>query len=152
MNRMSGDTQSDVRLTKQRIPVTMKAVLLTGHGGLERLEYREDIPVPVAGRNEVVIKVQAAGVNNTDINTRIGWYSKTIQSGTVQSASDGSASASASDASWSGTPMSFPRIQGADCCGYVVNVGEGVDRARLGERVIVRNMLRSYVNHRPYEC
>ena len=130
----------------------MSAVLLTGHGGFDRLEYREDVPVPVASRNEVVIKVRAAGVNNTDINTRIGWYSKAIQSGTVQSASVDSVSASASDASWSGTPMSFPRIQGADCCGYIVDVGEGVDRARLGERVVVRNMLRSYVNYRPYEC
>lgn len=134
------------------MPHTMQAVLLTGHGGYERLEYRADVPVPAPERNEVLIRVAAAGVNNTDINTRIGWYSKAIQGGTAQSASEGTGSASASDASWSGAPMSFPRIQGADCCGYIVEVGDGVDRARIGERVIVRNMLRSYVDYRPFEC
>lgn len=53
------------------VPETMAAVLLTGHGGMEKLEYREDFPVPGPGAGEVLIKVVAAGVNNTDINTRI---------------------------------------------------------------------------------
>ncbi len=48
--------------------------------------------------------------------------------------------------------MSFPRIQGADCCGRIVAVGDGVEPNRIGERVIVRNMLRSYVDYRPLEC
>jgi NADPH:quinone reductase-like Zn-dependent oxidoreductase len=48
--------------------------------------------------------------------------------------------------------MQFPRIQGADCCGIIVAVGDSVDSARVGERVIVRNMLRSYVDYRPFEC
>ena len=56
----------------------MAAVLLTGHGGFEKLEYREDIPLPVPGEDEVLIKVAAAGINNTDINTRIAWYSKQV--------------------------------------------------------------------------
>jgi len=34
------------------------------------------VPIPSPGDNEVLIRVAAAGVNNTDINTRIGWYSK----------------------------------------------------------------------------
>ncbi len=38
------------------------------------------------------------------------------------------------------------------CCGVIVAVGSEVDSARLGERVIVRNMLRSYVDYRPFEC
>ena len=54
----------------------MAAVLLTGHGGLDKLEYRTDVAVPRPGPGEVLIRVRAAGVNNTDINTRIGWYSK----------------------------------------------------------------------------
>jgi NADPH:quinone reductase-like Zn-dependent oxidoreductase len=134
------------------MPRTMKAVLLTGYGGFERLEFRNDVPVPVADRNEVVIRVQAAGVNNTDINTRIGWYSKASEGSTAESVAEVSGRPSASDASWSGKPLSFPRIQGADCCGYIAEVGENVDRARVGERVIVRNMLRSYVNYRPFAC
>ena len=50
----------------------MHAVVLTGHGGLDKLEYRTDVIVPVPQANEVLVRVAAAGVNNTDINTRIG--------------------------------------------------------------------------------
>lgn len=132
-----------------QLPRTMTAVLLTGHGGPERLDYRDDVPVPTVGPDEVLIRVSAAAINNTDINTRIGWYSKAITSGTVESAAGG---ATQSDAAWSGEALSFPRIQGADCCGYIVSVGKDVDPSRIGERVIVRNLLRSYVGYRPFEC
>ena len=53
---------------------TMKAVVTTGNGGYEKLEYR-DVPVPQLAANEVLMQVLAAGVNNTEINTRLGWYS-----------------------------------------------------------------------------
>jgi NADPH:quinone reductase-like Zn-dependent oxidoreductase len=56
----------------------MKAVLLKGYGGFDRLEYREDVPVPVPRAGEVLIRVGAAGINNTDINTRTGWYSQVV--------------------------------------------------------------------------
>ncbi len=49
-------------------------------------------------------------------------------------------------------PLKFPFIQGADCCGKIVAVGKSVDPSRIGERVIVRTMLRAYVDYRPYEC
>jgi NADPH:quinone reductase-like Zn-dependent oxidoreductase len=130
----------------------MAAVLLTGYGGFERLEYREDIPVPVVGHGEVLIQVRAAGVNNTDINTRTGWYSKAVRSGTADAVEVGFTSVRDPDATWTGRPLTFPRIQGADCCGHIVAVGEGVDADRIGERVIVRNMLRSHVDYRPFEC
>lgn len=130
----------------------MTAVYLTGHGGIETLEYRNDIPVPVPGTGEVLIKVAAAGVNNTDINTRIGWYSKKVVDATNTGGADGFEEVDDADATWSGVPMEFPRIQGADCCGIIVAVGDSVDSARVGERVIVRNMLRSYVDYRPFEC
>ena len=64
------------------LPSTMAAVILTGHGGLEKLEYRTDWPVPRPASGEVLIEVLAAGINNTDINTRIGWYSKAVTSAT----------------------------------------------------------------------
>jgi NADPH:quinone reductase-like Zn-dependent oxidoreductase len=96
--------------------------------------------------------VGAAGVNNTDINTRIGWYSKQVGSDTNSGGAAGFDNVDSEDASWSGVPLQFPRIQGADCCGRIVAVGSGVDAARIGERVIVRNMLRSYVDYRPFEC
>lgn len=134
------------------IPDRMAGVVLVGHGGFDKLEYRTDLPVPEAGRGEVLIRVAAAGVNNTDINTRIGWYSKAVRSETGQGAAQGIADLRDTDASWSGEALTFPRIQGADCCGRIVAVGPEVDPGRIGERVIVRNMLRTYVDYRPMEC
>jgi NADPH:quinone reductase-like Zn-dependent oxidoreductase len=139
-------------MTQQDIPEKMTAVLLTGHGGFDKLAYRTDVPVPVPGKGEVLIRVGAAGVNNTDINTRIGWYSKSVTGDTNEGAADGLETVDKEDAGWSGTPLSFPRIQGADCCGCIVAVGEGVNGERIGERVIVRNMLRTYVDYRAFEC
>ena len=101
----------------ETIPQTMAAVLLAGHGGFDRLEYRTDVPVPTPNKDEVLIKVGTAGVNNTGINTRIGWYSKRVTSDTHSGAAGGSETADNEDASWAGVPLAFPRIQGADCCG-----------------------------------
>ena len=58
------------------LPVTMRGVWLTGHGDMDKLDIRQDIPVPVPGPRDVLVRVAAAGVNNTDINTRVAWYSK----------------------------------------------------------------------------
>ena len=134
------------------IPDFMKAVLLTGHGGFEKLSYREDIPVPKPDSDEVLIKVAAAGINNTDINTRIAWYSKSVTGETNQGSKTGFSEAEEEDGSWSGTALEFPRIQGADVCGYIVATGSNISEDRIGERVLVRNMLRSYVDYRPFEC
>lgn len=98
----------------------MRGVLLLGHGGLEMLEYRQDLPVPVPGPNEVLIEVGACGINNTDVNTRVGWYNK---------------------GGWSGS-IAFPRIQGADAVGTIVGVGDEVPSSRVGERVLVDPWLR----------
>lgn len=130
----------------------MAAVLLTGHGGLERLEYRNDVPVPRPHSGEVLIQVAAAGINNTDVNTRIGWYSKAITAETGRGGAAGFDAVNDVDATWSGAALEFPRIQGADVCGRIVDVGEGVSRDRVGERVLVRNMLRTPVDYRPFEC
>ncbi len=110
------------------VPETMRGVWLTGHGGLDKLEPRSDIPVPLPGPRDVLVRVAAAGVNNTDINTRIGWYSKT----------DGGEE----DASWAGEPLQFPRIQGIDACGRIVAVGREVAEDRIGERVLIEPCLR----------
>ena len=53
----------------------IKAVVLTGHGGLDKLVVHDDLPVPKLKTGEVLIEVGACGMNNTDINTRIGFES-----------------------------------------------------------------------------
>lgn len=134
------------------LPQKMTAALLTGHGGLDKLEISNDVEVPQPGKGEVLIQVLASGMNNTDINTRIGWYSKAVTQATNEGGGTGFAKITDDDAAWSGDALEFPRIQGADVCGRVVAVGEGVSESRIGERVLVRNMLRTYVDYRPYEC
>ena len=134
------------------IPKTMTAVLLTGHGGLDKLEYRNDVSTPSPKANEVLIRVSAAGINNTDINTRIAWYSKSVTTATDEGASEGFDDADKDDSSWTGAAIQFPRIQGADVCGEIVAIGEDVDKSRIGERVLVRSMLQTYTEFRPYEC
>ncbi len=122
------------------IPRTMKAVLLKGHGGLEQLVYRDDVPVPAPATGEVLVQVGAAAVNNTDINTRIGWYSKAVTAATGVTAAQ--AASDWTDGGWAGNPFVFPRIQGTDVCGRIVAVGAGVDEQRIGERVLVDPVLR----------
>jgi len=122
------------------IAANMRAVLLTGHGGYDKLNFRDDVPLPIPGPNDVLIRVAAAGVNNTDINTRIGWYSKAVAEATDVGAASGIAGAQ--DDGWSGAAFQFPRIQGADACGRIVAVGDNVDPARIGERVLVEPVFR----------
>ena len=125
------------------LPTTMKAVLLKGYGGFDQLEYREDVPVPRPGPDAVLVRIGAAGVNNTDINTRTGWYSRAVSEGTTAAgAAGGFGGASAEDAAWSGAKHEFPRIQGADGCGRIVAAGSGVSPTRIGERVLIEPVIR----------
>lgn len=103
------------------VPATMSAMLLTGHGDIDKLVYRDDVPTPQPGLGEVLVRVTATAKNNTDRKAREGLYP--VKKGEVTSFAMG------------GEPtLTFPRIQGADIAGRVVAVGEGVDPARLGER------------------
>ncbi len=110
------------------LPVTMRGVWLTGHGNMDKLDIRQDIPVPVPGPHDVLVRVASAGVNNTDINTRTAWYSKN--------------ESSSEDASWTSQPLKFPRIQGADVCGHIITVGREIRSGRIGERVLIEPCLR----------
>jgi NADPH:quinone reductase-like Zn-dependent oxidoreductase len=91
------------------------------------LEYREDVPDPKPTKGEVLIRVAAAGLNNTDIWTREGAYGSDDDPGRVQG--------------WRREPMAFPRIQGADIVGRIAAVGSDVSPKRIGERVLVDNAL-----------
>jgi NADPH:quinone reductase-like Zn-dependent oxidoreductase len=104
----------------------MDAVITTGHGGLEMLDYRQDVPIPSPDAGEVLVSVSACGLNNTDIWVREGAY------GTEQ---DPTAVVGTGR-----VPHRFPIIQGGDVVGKVVGVGKGVDASRIGERVICNFM------------
>lgn len=112
------------------VPAVMKGVQLTGHGGPEKLVWNEAIPVPAPGPGQVLVRVLAAGVNNTDINTRIGWYARESRGATQE---DAGASAVA-EGGWAGA-LAFPRVQGGDLCGLVVSSGDTGGRFVPGMRV-----------------
>lgn len=112
------------------IPDVMSGVYLTRHGGPEALEWRCDIPVPVPGAGQVLVRVLAAGVNNTDINTRIGWYAPEVTGATDEVA----AVSGDAEGGWGGA-LAFPLIQGGDLCGEVVALGEGANAFAIGQRV-----------------
>ena len=116
---------------------TMKAVVTTGNGGYDKLAYG-DAPLPILGAGEVLLQVLAAGVNNTEINTRVGWYSSRV-TGDTQAATENMLAGD--DGGWNEkTP--FPLIQGTDCCGRVCAVASMSDAHFLGARVLVRPCMR----------
>ena len=124
-----------------KIPESMFAVVTTGNGGYDRLDYRL-VPTPAPAIGEVLVRVLAAGMNNTEINTRLGWYSSSVTGSTedLSTAQQDSAEHKA-DGGWNeATP--FPIIQGTDCCGRVEAYGPGGDGRLLGRRVLVRACMR----------
>jgi NADPH:quinone reductase-like Zn-dependent oxidoreductase len=118
----------------------MKAVVTTGCGGLDRLDYRE-VPRPRPAAGEVLLQVLAAGVNTTDVNTRLGWYSPSVTAGTDAVAAAERGAVSSENGGWSGTTP-FPLIQGTDCCGRIAEIGPGADERVLGRRALVRPCMR----------
>ena len=120
----------------------MVAIVTTGHGGFDRLQPRR-VPVPRPDEDAVLLRVLAAGVNNTDINTRLGWYAERVTTATAAAAEGASADGvdPPSDGGWN-RPVPFPLIQGTDCCGRVVAAGGAAGRALVGKRVLVRACMR----------
>ena len=47
------------------LPKTMRGIWLIGHGDMDMLDIRQDIPVPIPGTRDVLVRVAAAGINNT---------------------------------------------------------------------------------------
>lgn len=109
-------------MSPANVPATMAAMQLTGHGGTDRLVYRDDVPTPSPGPGEVLVKVTATAKNNTDRKAREGLYPTRDRDEVASFAMGGAPT------------LTFPRIQGADVVGRVVATGEGVDAGRIGER------------------
>ena len=89
--------------------VVMKAVLFREHGGPEKLSY-EDVPTPVIGAGEVLIRVKACALNHLDIWIRQGNPAY---------------------------PMPLPHISGSDIAGVVEEVGGDATGVNVGDRVFV---------------
>src|SRR4051812_6565439 len=85
----------------------MKAMLLTGHGGLEMLRYG-DAPDPIPAPDEIVVDVHAASINAADYKVRRGEGNYHVQ---------------------------FPHILGRDFSGVVANRGDGVTDFAVGDPV-----------------
>ena len=103
------------------VPNEMQAAVLTRFGGPDALEIQR-VPVPGPAKGEVLVKVTAAAINNTDLWTRRGAYGLPGRPDAL--------------AGWRG-PISFPRIQGGDMSGTVARVGEKIDSSWIGRRVLV---------------
>ncbi|WP_262403553.1 alcohol dehydrogenase catalytic domain-containing protein [Actinomadura sp. CNU-125] len=82
----------------------MTAAVLRRHGGPDALEVRDDWPVPSVGPGQVLVRVGAAALNNTDIWTREGAY--------------GLPGDPDAQAGWRGA-IDFPLVQGGDIAGTV---------------------------------
>jgi NADPH:quinone reductase-like Zn-dependent oxidoreductase len=91
----------------------MKAVIFRQHGGLENLEYT-DVPEPVTGPGEVLVRVRAVALNHLDL-----WVRRGIP----------------------GLNPKLPHIGGSDIAGEVAAVGDAVDEAWMGRRVVVNPAL-----------
>lgn len=97
----------------------------TGYDGLEKLELRKT-PIPQPANDDVLVLVTACGLNNTDIWVREGAYGSDDNPDAV--------------ADTGRVLHSFPLIQEADIVGEIVEVGGGVSKSRIGERVICNFM------------
>src|SRR5882757_718680 len=100
-----------MRIEENRhVAKTMKALVLRRHGDLQDLEVATDYPVPQATDGHVVIRVKASSFNYHDVFTMRGMP---------------------------GIKVPLPVIIGLDMAGAIVALGEGVERWKTGERVLV---------------
>lgn len=124
-----------------KVPQKMHAVLLNGYGDINQLEYRTDVSTPMPREMEVLVRVGACGINNTDVNVRTRWYDRSVNETVSEDfgirGTDPAGNSNTAVASWNQGTISFPRIQGAAVAGTIVAVGDGVAKERLGTRVLV---------------
>lgn len=89
------------------IPQTMTAIAISEHGGPEVLKP-EERPVPQPGKDQILIRVEAAGVNRPDVAQRLGRYPP---------------------------PPGASDLPGLEVAGTVAATGEGVTQWKVGDKV-----------------
>jgi alcohol dehydrogenase len=87
----------------------MKAQVIREHGTAEKLVFESTFPDPEVGAGDVLLKVRASSLNYHDVFTRRGMP---------------------------GIKVSFPAIPGLDVAGEILEIGEGVERWSVGDRVL----------------
>jgi NADPH2:quinone reductase len=95
----------------------VKAIRVHATGGPDVLRL-EEVPVPVPAAGQVVIRVEAAGVNFVDVYHRQGLYS-----------------------------VSLPFTPGREAAGVIERVGEGVTTCRAGDRVASESLIGGYAEY-----
>ena len=95
----------------------MRAIRVGATGGPDVLRL-ENLPDPRPGPGELLVRIEAAGVNFIEVYQRKGQYA-----------------------------MTLPYTPGSEGAGTVVAVGDGVDPARIGERVVSSAMRGSYAEY-----
>ena len=95
----------------------MKAIRVHRWGGPEVLQL-EEVPAPMPGPGQVVVRVEAAGINFIDVYQRTGHYK---------------------------TPLPF--TPGQEAAGTVTAVGAGVTAPRVGDRVAYTGVLGAYAEY-----
>ena len=134
------DLQQD-RFDPEDFGKVMKAVVTNSNGGYDKLQCRV-VKLPTLEAGEVLLQVLAAGVNNTEINTRIGWYSSSVTAGTEDAVTTETEQVAEKTDGGGNETTPFPFIQGTDCCGRIVAVAPGGDKSTIGSRVLVRACMR----------
>lgn len=94
--------------------MSVRAAVRARYGGPEVIDF-EDVPEPVPGRGEILVRVRATTVNRTDCAYRSGkpWINRVV----------------------CGWPRPRVRVLGSEFAGVVVGIGEGVGSYAGGERV-----------------
>jgi NADPH:quinone reductase-like Zn-dependent oxidoreductase len=88
----------------------MKAVQMHGYGGADQLRY-EEVPTPIPGPNEVLVKLAATSVNPLDWKIRSGDRKATVA-------------------------LKFPVILGRDIAGEISGATSGASDFRPGQKVV----------------
>lgn len=98
-------------ITHTTLQIAMRALVLAGHGGLEQLSVRDDLPMPVLdGPHAVRLRIEAVALNRLDLFVMAGWPGLSL------------------GPNW---------VPVADATGVVESVGEAVTGVRVGDTVVV---------------
>jgi NADPH2:quinone reductase len=97
---------------------SMRAIQISEAGGPEVLVLR-DLPMPVAGAGQALIKIEACGVNFIDVYLREGRY-----------------------------PAKLPYVPGQEAAGTVIELGPDSDGAvKVGDRVVWCHIMGTYAEY-----